>query len=36
MPRATLRQRLHYAFDNQMARGPVALIGWLAVLSASP
>jgi voltage-gated potassium channel Kch len=35
MPRATLRQRLHYAFDNQMARGPVALIGWLAVLSAA-
>lgn len=34
MSRPTLRERLHYAFDNQMARGPVALIGWLAVLSA--
>ncbi len=34
MPRAlTTRARLRYAFDNAMARGPVALIGWLFVAS---
>src|SRR5688500_4866442 len=25
--------RLRYAFDNTMAKGPIAMIGWLAVLS---
>lgn len=29
----TWRQRLRYSFDNSMSRGPIALIGWLAVLS---
>lgn len=29
-----LRARLRYAFDNSLARGPIALIGWLALLSA--
>src|SRR5688572_28001354 len=33
MRRATLSQRLRYAFDNTMAAGPIALIGWLAILS---
>lgn len=33
MRNATLRERLRYAFDNSMARGPAALIGWLALLS---
>jgi Trk K+ transport system NAD-binding subunit len=29
----TRRQRLRYWFDNTMARGPAALIGWLFLLS---
>ena len=29
--RPTLKQRLRYAFDNTMARGTPALVGWLAV-----
>jgi hypothetical protein len=33
MRRASFGQRLRYAFDNTMAKGPVALIAWLAVLS---
>ncbi|HEU4562841.1 MAG TPA: hypothetical protein VFS20_33735 [Longimicrobium sp.] len=33
MSAITLRQRLRYHFDNTMARGPVALIGWLFVVS---
>ena len=28
-----LRERLRYAFDKSMAAGPIALIGWLAVIS---
>jgi ion channel POLLUX/CASTOR len=32
--RGGLRQRVRYAFDNSLSRGPVALIGWLALLSA--
>lgn len=28
---ASLRERLRYRFDNSMARGPSALVGWLAV-----
>ena len=33
MKKASFGQRLRYAFDNTMARGPAALIAWLAVLS---
>jgi len=28
-----LGRRLRYEFDKSMAGGPIALIGWLAVLS---
>ena len=31
--RITRRERLSYAFDQSMAAGPIALIGWLAVVS---
>ena len=31
--RNTLGARLRYAFDTSMSAGPIALIGWLAVLS---
>jgi len=33
MNKASFRDRLRYAFDTTMSRGPVALIGWLALLS---
>ena len=33
MRNATLREKLRYRFDNSMAKGPVALIGWLALVS---
>jgi voltage-gated potassium channel Kch len=33
-PRPTLNQRARYAFDNLMARGTPALIGWLALVTA--
>jgi len=33
MSAITFRQRLRYRFDNTMARGPVALIGWLFLVS---
>lgn len=29
----SFRDRLHYQFDNTMAKGPIALIGWLSLLS---
>ena len=29
----TVRERLRYMFDNTLAKGTIALIGWLAVLS---
>ncbi|MBI4822495.1 MAG: potassium transporter TrkA [Deltaproteobacteria bacterium] len=29
----TLRERLRYAFDNTLARGTIALIGWLALIT---
>jgi len=29
----SLRRRLRYAFDNSMSAGPIAMIGWLALLS---
>ena len=31
----TWRDRLRYAFENTLSRGPIALIGWLALVSAS-
>src|SRR5690348_7709102 len=34
MRHVTVGQRLRYWFDNTMARGPLALIGGLAILSA--
>ncbi len=34
MYKVSLSDRLRYAFDNTMSRGPIALIGWLAALSA--
>jgi voltage-gated potassium channel Kch len=33
MKQPSVGDRLHYAFDNSMSKGTVALIGWLAVLS---
>lgn len=33
MRRASWRARLRYQFDKSMAAGPIALIGWLAVIS---
>lgn len=35
MRKNTLRDRLHYAFDNFMAKGTISLIGGLALVSAS-
>jgi len=32
-PKADLGQRLSYEFDKSMAAGPIALIGWLALIS---
>ena len=34
MKRIRLFDRLRYAFDNSMSRGPIAVIGWLAMVSA--
>jgi voltage-gated potassium channel Kch len=34
MYKVSLNDRLRYAFDNTMSRGTIALIGWLAALSA--
>jgi len=34
MNKPSLRERLRYMFDNSMSRGPIALIGWLALASA--
>ncbi|GAA4080647.1 CASTOR/POLLUX-related putative ion channel [Nonomuraea soli] len=33
MSRATFRQRARYWFDNTMAKGTAALVGWLALVS---
>ncbi|MBV9045409.1 MAG: hypothetical protein JO294_09815, partial [Alphaproteobacteria bacterium] len=30
---ASVAERLRYEFDKSMAAGPIALIGWLAVIS---
>ena len=35
MSKPSLRERLAYSFDNSLARGPVVLIGWLALLSSA-
>ncbi len=35
MADSTLRDRMRYAFDNSMARGTIALIGWLSVFTFS-
>jgi ion channel POLLUX/CASTOR len=34
MRRFTWQQRVHYAFDNTLSKGPFALVGWLALVSA--
>src|SRR5262245_10112318 len=34
MYRVSLSDRVRYAFDNTMSKGTIALIGWLAALSA--
>ncbi len=33
MRKVTLKERLRYAFDRTMSRGPAALIGWLALIT---
>lgn len=33
MNKVSWRDRLRYAFDNTLSRGPIALIGWLALAS---
>ena len=33
MKEIKLKDRLRYGFDKSMAAGPIALIGWLALLS---
>ncbi|MEO8195789.1 MAG: potassium transporter TrkA [Thermoanaerobaculia bacterium] len=33
MVKPSMRERLAYAFDNSLSRGPVVLIAWLALLS---
>ncbi|MBC7264056.1 MAG: potassium transporter TrkA [Chloroflexi bacterium] len=35
MSKTSLWDRLRYAFDNSLSKGPVALIGWLALASAA-
>lgn len=34
MPKPRWRDRIRYAFDNSMARGPIALVAWLGLASA--
>src|SRR5450756_2780498 len=34
MRQVTFRDRVRYRFDNIMARGPIALVGWLGLASA--
>jgi len=33
MKKITISDRLRYAFDNTMSRGPAGLIGWLAIIT---
>jgi voltage-gated potassium channel Kch len=33
MPKANWKQRLSYWFDNQLAKGPLVLIGWLGLVT---
>ena len=35
MKKPTFREKLRYAFDNTLSRGTIALIGWLALVSAA-
>ncbi len=35
MQQFSVRDRVRYEFDNMMAKGPAALIGWLALFSAT-
>jgi voltage-gated potassium channel Kch len=35
LPAATLRDRLRYRFENTLSKGPIAIIGWLALISAA-
>ena len=35
MKQITRRERLHYQFDNTMSKGPIVLIAWLVIFSAS-
>lgn len=35
MRKITYQDRLRYQFDNTMSRGPIALIGWLFIISAA-
>lgn len=35
MPEITWRDRLRYRFENTLSRGTIAIIGWLALLSAT-
>jgi len=34
MNKTSLTDRIRYAFDNTMSKGPIALIGWLALAAA--
>lgn len=34
MNKPSLTDRMRYAFDNTMSKGPIALIGWLALAAA--
>lgn len=33
MPKATLQEKLRYRFENSLSAGPIAIIGWLALVS---
>jgi voltage-gated potassium channel Kch len=34
MSKPTMRERMRYSFENTISRGPIAIIGWLAIISA--
>src|ERR1041385_339788 len=31
--KASFRERMRYSFENTLSKGPIAIIGWLAVIS---
>lgn len=33
MPKTTLKEKLRYRFENSLSHGPIAIIGWLALIS---